>query len=481
MVSIDYPQSVCHAGIARGDITPPVGSYHRMWGAANHDRSTGVHRPLTATVLHIAACQSESSRTYIALDHCLLWTQELSDFLASVAKQSGVSQDDMVVLFSHTHAAGLMGWERESQPGGELIRGYLDDMATSVGNLVKAAVNSQQLVTIGYGVGHCGLARNRDFYDEESEQYVCGFNPDGITDPTLMVARITKSTGETVGTVVNYACHPTTLAWDNTLISPDFLGAMRETIESATDAPCFFVQGASGDIGPRDGYVGDVAVAARNGRELGFAALATLQSIPPPLTRMDYLGPVVSGATIGTWDHRPIADRRATSLELWRSERITVSLEIRPGVLDQDRWQRELSEWQARESAAQQAGKAEEQRTARAMTERARRRLTRCTSLPPSGHVPFQLTATRMGDAIWLELNGEHYNLLQREIRTRFPDIPVLVGTLANGSEVWYVLNEASYGLGLYQEEASILAAGSLEKLIDEITTLLHKLSAAAT
>ena len=105
----------------------------------------------------------------------------------------------------------------------------------------------------------------------------------------------------------------------------------------------------------------------------------------------------------------------------------------------------------------------------------------RCKSLAPPGHVPFQLTATRMGDAIWLELNGEHYNRLQREIRTRFPDIPVLVGTLANGSEVWYVLNEASYGLGLYQEEASILAAGSLKKLLDEITTLLHHLSAAAT
>ena len=38
-------------GFARADITPPVGIYHRMWGAALHDRATGVHRPLTATAL----------------------------------------------------------------------------------------------------------------------------------------------------------------------------------------------------------------------------------------------------------------------------------------------------------------------------------------------------------------------------------------------------------------------------------------------
>ena len=46
---LDTPQSLCRFGIARCDITPPAGIYHRMWGAATHDRSTGIHRPLSAT------------------------------------------------------------------------------------------------------------------------------------------------------------------------------------------------------------------------------------------------------------------------------------------------------------------------------------------------------------------------------------------------------------------------------------------------
>jgi len=48
---VKAPTSRLNFGHARCDITPPVGIYHRMWGAARHDQATGVHRALQADIV----------------------------------------------------------------------------------------------------------------------------------------------------------------------------------------------------------------------------------------------------------------------------------------------------------------------------------------------------------------------------------------------------------------------------------------------
>jgi len=109
--------------------------------------------------------------------------------------------------------------------------------------------------------------------------------------------------------------------------------------------------------------------------------------------------------------------------------------------------------------------------------ERSTRRLTRLASLPRAGEYPYPVRAWRMGDAVWLALDGEHYNILQRELRQRFSGTPLIIGTLANGSNVWYLPDADSYGKpGLYQEEASVLAKGSLEKLIEASAETIREL-----
>lgn len=112
------------------------------------------------------------------------------------------------------------------------------------------------------------------------------------------------------------------------------------------------------------------------------------------------------------------------------------------------------------------------------MAERATRRLTRVGHLPTSGRFPYRVKLWRTGDAIWVPLNGEHYNVLQTELRKRFPELILVIGTLANGSDVWYLPDADSYGKGLYQEEASILARGSLEMLIDALEGSIRELIA---
>ena len=479
--SIAPRQCRSQVGVARGDITPPVGIYHRMWGAATHDRSTGVHRPLTATVLALEPMnshQSTETRYLVAIDHCLLWTDEMQNLLDRVASIAGVGQDAITVLFSHTHAAGLMGMERCDLPGGEMIPQYLDDVAATVAQLVSTATSNLQPATISFGQTHCSLAANRDFFDEECNAFTCGFNPTGVADSTVVVGNVVSNAGVSLATIVNYACHPTTLAWDNTLISPDYVGAMREVIEQAIEAPCFFFQGASGDIGPREGFVGDVAVADRNGRQLGYAVLSAMEGLPIVNREFTYAGPVVSGATIGTWQYRPATDERLQAWAEWKSVEVEVELELREDLPRRDDLLEQQRRWQDEEQKAADAGDAKQARQARAMIERATRRLVRVKHLPESRTFNYNTRVICVGDVIWILLNGEHYNVLQRELRERFPHRTLVIGTLANGSDVWYLPDEDSYGKGLYQEEASVLARGSLEKLIDALTSSIQQLIA---
>jgi hypothetical protein len=472
MAHVDTPQSTCLFGLTRGDVTPPVGIYHRMWGAASHEQATGVHRPLTATAVVFRPVDQpatpQTEQVVVAVDHCLLWFREMESLLDALCRRAGLEPEQVAVVFSHTHGAGLLGLERSHLPGGELIPAYLEKLTDRVVEMVQAARQSVQPAAIVYGTGRCPLAGQRDFWDEQSGQFVCGFNPAGSADDTVLVARVTDALGRTIATFVNYACHPTTLAWQNTLISPDYPGAMRELVEQATGAPCVFLQGASGDLGPREGFVGDPLVADRNGRQLGYAALAALEALPAPGTRFQYTGPVVSGATLGTWAHLPLEPEQRQQKGQWR-RRWTVALPYRKELPTREQTESELVRWRAAEEEARRAGEDGRARDCRALVERMTRWLTRLAALPPGDSFPFPITLWKMGDAFWLAVEAEHYQALQRSLRQRFPQVPLLVLTLANGARVSYLPAADTYGKGIYQESIAVLAPGCLEQLIDAI------------
>lgn len=464
-------------GGARCDITPPVGIYHRMWGAATHDTSTGIHRRLTATALVFQSLTGEagddSEQILLAVDHCLLWHREMDYVLDCIAEGAGVSRQRIVVTFSHTHAAGLMDIERAALPGGDLIQPYLEELAARLATCVRQARETVQPVTIAYGLGRCNLAMQRDFFDEASGQYVCGPNPTAAADDTLLVARVSDEQNAAVATIVNYACHPTTLAWANTLISSDFPGAMREMVEESTSAPCVFLQGASGDLGPREGYVGDVAVADRNGRILGHAVLSVLEALPAPGTTFEYVGPVVSGATLGDWSHRPLDDVEQGPLAYFRVKRLAVDLDKRPDLSTPAQTIAERDTWREKESQAQAEGDSAAARDARAMIERLDRQLVRLAAMPPGTTFALPVTIWQMGPAYWITVEGEPYNVLQKALRGRFPGVPMVVSVLANGSRPFYLPPAGVYGRGIYQEEVAMLAPGTLERLIDAISNQL--------
>jgi hypothetical protein len=466
---LQSPTSRVRWGYARADITPPVGIYHRFWGAASHDRATGVHSPLFGDLIVLGpAGHTAPALVRAHLDLVNLPLHQHDELQSALSEASGVPIEQTVISYSHTHASGWFSPERQRLPGGDLIPAYLDAMRSRLMQAAGQAAASMQPATITYACGHCNMAANRDFWDEANGCFVCGLNPDGAADDTTLVARVTGQAGIVLAVLVNYGCHATTLAYENTLISPDFAGALRETVTRLTGAPCIFAQGACGDLGPRYDYIGGPAVAEQNGRWLAYAALAALESMGPPGVDYQYQGPVVSGATLGVWDHVPPSAEHAAQVSRFDGGAHTVDLPLRPKP-DAQRLQQELEQRLADQAEAEARGDMVRARDCGAQAERARRWLARLDTLPEGGTYPFHYSVHRLGDAVWVTCGGEPYSRLQVELRSRFPNRAILLSPISGDHAVGYLLPRDRYGLGLYQEEPSILAPGCLEQLIEAV------------
>ena len=479
MPAVTTPHSLCRFGLAKADITPPVGIYHRMWGAATHDRSTGIHRPLEAAAMAWAPRDDTSGRpkfVLISMDHCLLWPPEMESLKRTIHEASGIAEQDFLITFSHTHAAGLMDPSRSELPGGELIEPYLKRLSEVVGQLVNDAIAAMTPVAITYGTGRCDLAQHRDLWDEASQQFVCGYHPSGPVDDDVLVARITDETGKPVASIVNYGCHPTTLAWDNTLISPDYPGAMREVVERSTGAPCVFLLSPCGDIGAKEGQQGDATVADRNGRQLGYAVLSALEALPSPLTQFVYQGPVVSGATLGDWRHESMSETQRQRALDFSVRRVSIPLPYRPERPTVAQLDAERAELLTAEKAAHQAGNSLRARDCRAMAERLTRAISKWSAAPPGDSYPYDVVLLKLGEAVWLMFEGEPYQRLQTELRRRFPERPLMMAVIGDGWRASYLPARESYGHGIYQETVAILASGCLEQLIEGVTQEMQEI-----
>ncbi len=473
---VSTPTSRLRFGLARVEITPPIGIYHGFWGAARHDRATGIHRPLFADVMAFGPLDGTGPPLIRAqLDLCGLVESQHQALIHDLREGGGAPVANVIITYSHTHASGWFVPDRFTLPGGELIPAYLARLAASLQKASRDAVSDLRPVTITYATGRCGMAANRDYWDKERGAFVCGFNPGATADDTVIVACVTDGSGRRVAAFVHYACHPTTLGWENTLISPDYVGAMRESVENSLGVPCVFFQGACGDLGPREGFTGDPAVADRNGRQLGAAALAAIESLGPPETDFEYTGPVTSGATLGTWAYVAHAPERQRETAVFAGGGGTVDLPLKPRP-DPAALRATMEQWLALRDAADARGNAATARDCHAQAERSRRWLARLPDLPTGPTYPFRFSVYRLGDALWITCGGEPYSFAVTELRRRFPHRALLFSPLAGDFHVAYLLPADRYGQGLYQEEPSLLAAGCLELLIEAMAASIAEL-----
>ncbi len=450
MTSVPAKSTRSRFGVATREVTPPLNAYGRWWGAAMHDQKVGVHKPLLASAAVIAPIEgSGDPLVLVTVDNCVFASQDEAALRARIRERAGLPEANLMLTPSHSHSSANINTANPHLPGGEEAQPYLDFLARAIGDAIEEAQHKATPAWITWGIGRCTLARNRDFWDESAQSFACGFNPEGPQDDTLLVGRVTSDDGDIQAVLFNYACHPTTLAWDNDLFSPDYIGAAREVVSSIYGAPALFMQGASGELGPRESYVGDTAIADRNGRQLGYAVASTMESLPPAGTTFVYEGLRKSGADLGIWSDQPLPDKARAGASVLSAVRLTVPI----GLADMPT----LAELQASLAASDD----------RVMQERLRRFIGKRRAVGDGTSFDFPLWIWRLGDAFAVAIPGEAYSILQRSLRDAFPQTPILVLGVTNGG-VGYLPPRDQYSeKTLYQVWQSPYAAGCLEAVTE--------------
>lgn len=447
------PRTDAPVGVARRDVTPPTGIRAKNWGPADWERSEGAHRPFTATALALGA---DDPLVLVAVDGT--WWRRVDDERAvrgRVLDALGLSEERLIIALSHTHAGAVLCSADAGLPGGELIPGYLESLADGIAAAAREALENRVAGHVDWTTGRCALAADREL-DIDGRALV-GYNPEAApADDTVLVGRTTDAAGRPLATIVNYACHPTTLAWQNRLVSPDYVGAMRELVEAQTGAPVLFLQGASGELAPREQYTGDTGVADRHGRALGHAVLAALELLPAPAAELELSGVVESGAPLGMWTEAE--QEPATAIAAVRAE---VELELNElPTLDElaRRW-------------ADIDPRSREERLGRA------RNLRDGYIDGPTVQHPFW--AWRLGDALLVGHPGEAYSAFQTGVRAAAGAHPVVVLNLANGPGFVYLPTDEAYRRGAYQAWQTPLAPGGLDRLTAAVSATLHEIAGA--
>jgi len=241
---VDVAAKELSAGVARIEITPPVGS--PMGGySARSGPSTGVHDPLFATVLVL-----KSPGMTVAVVSCDLRSFP-SERIVALARERRLA-DHVLIAVTHNHS-GPLTWEDKSWPRPE--RSWFADTEDKILQAIETAGKQMFPARIAAGFGDVYLGHNRRTVNPDGKVTMLWRNseraPTAPLDPSVGVIRIDDDKGKPRALIVNYACHAVVLGPDNRSISADYPGYLARRIEhELPGALCLFTQGGAGDINP---------------------------------------------------------------------------------------------------------------------------------------------------------------------------------------------------------------------------------------
>jgi len=196
--------------------------------------SEGIHDPLLATVL---ALEVDGVKAVLVGLDTLVVTSALTQAVRRALAADGVPPENVLIGASHTHSGpDLFAWWE-----GDPAAAPAPVTTGQTVSVARRALERLEDAELALGVGSLDYASvNRR--DEGR----------GAIDPSVTVLRVTSAgTGDVLGLLVGYACHPVTLDYSNLQFSADYVWALRRALAAAyPGSATVFLNGAAGNLNP---------------------------------------------------------------------------------------------------------------------------------------------------------------------------------------------------------------------------------------
>lgn len=234
-------------GFAEVDITPPLGT--RKIGWLKELVGTEVLDPLFARAAVVDA--GEAKVGFIQLDTLSIrWTQ-VNEIRRRISSQYGFPGENVMVAATHNHAGPAVATTGDVPRDEE----YIEAMVAKIVTVFGQAIESREEASIGFASGpefNVGYNRRVTMRDGTVCTHGAFSDPnalclEGPIDPEVAVMAARNRSGDLLGCLINFTCHPTHNG-PGEGFSAGYPGVLAREMKARGCPVTLFLNGAAGNI-----------------------------------------------------------------------------------------------------------------------------------------------------------------------------------------------------------------------------------------
>ncbi len=259
-------------GYASVNSNPPLGI--AMHGYYVPRFAKGFLDDLSASALAIS--KDGVDILLISVDQCLMKNEICDRYIAAISEATGVLKENIFISSTHTHTGPYLSPDAMFEADEAPILWYADFLEKRLCDVATLSLNERKNAKMAFIVGEAPdrIAYIRRYRMKDGSVMTCPpvgdpniDHPIGTLDQRVNVLRFDREGADSV-VLLNYGIHADTIGGE--LISSDFVGHLRRTVEKALDGTkCMFFPGAQGDVGsthvfPEGGDMNDTEISFDN-------------------------------------------------------------------------------------------------------------------------------------------------------------------------------------------------------------------------